>query len=1315
MVVPEPPLSWKQNKDDLILTASTHSPTPKQRFSQFKGSSSSLTSQGDSAIPDEDIVRNTETSHLSNLTLFARSKTRSECVSADIYSRYSKVKTGSQRSSNLCQRKKVRNKNLNCDIKYGIACAIPELYDEGTYSCQDSEYSYSDTSESYYNQNNSLGVDGFSSSSRYKTSNFPLISVGKGPQHQEGEGEGTLFYQSTYNTQNLPETSSVASGSSKKSLKNKNSQLRKEAFSASRSVSVQPFCLYGKIIHTDDCKCFKINLWKRCLLPGCDKVSNTDTFCNVYQNNLDEDVSSLGEEITADTSISVSHSKSVTENIHSGQFCTQKLEPVCEFAKETDDQWIQYGLETDWGIGEEITQQYNSEIADLRVISPETALPLIHQTPNYSPREQSQSPFVSESESLETFRHTYDNVKNLPLESRFKGKVQQVTESSPRSTWSEATSGLAQSLYKVADFVQYTQTKNDIKSSERPAKENNLESCLALFDNLLIDIDNQLERQVSHTSENSIAEQFGLYPWAALDPQGTTTMASQGKKNKNQFVRKAAPASPVNNADVTSKEIRLSEVSVDCSSHGMSQKDMNVTKKIELTQGSPPEFVLEQHGMPPDSGVHDAHRLLGQNSSLGGISTPSVNIHYSEQSSSVPEIHSHPYSSPSTGSTIHSEKIGTPNHDETQSPVPPAKPPRTFVSDTMGQHSASSTHKESTQMFGNTKQQQSSRLQRQGSQQFANNFDDDGQGYHERLATDNPLTVSDEDIQFNYLEEQARIQYEGPETWSNNGQMGNANQSTYLQTQVGQDFPFHMNAQEDGQYNSGHMANKTHYSSKEHKQSGHHKGAIPRVPNAGKMGQTSSSHQDNWMDEMGIGQSGGQMEQQQSWQDRGYHGDEQQDGLGQMPDTEHGRSLQPAQRGSHAGKVGPMHPHAQSNEMQVNEQGFNENVLVVQDQQSSKVQDHNIPKDHRHGNGQSGDGVSDYTRKSTYISDRELAQEQFDQRMNNPWFQEMVQNMKELVEKEGLIVKDVFPDGNCLFTAVVDQLRVRGNFKYTPSTLRAAAVNYLRENSKQRDGTPLEHFLSNETWEHYLGRMSRDGEWGEHIILGAISEVLRCRINVLGGMSGKSFTVVQPQYMSDKEEEEREKERKETKGDETPCDSQTADKTISENPTADTAKSDKSPSNDETNSETSQSKTGSKPATPHACEQSKSLHTGSASLSKPTDAEVESTDTSQRKDQTGFRSKQNWDKENEELSQGEALFIGLLGEMHYVSLRKKDWEERLHEKLWARIQKREAQRKERSEEGALSDDDMCLPEGRLSQLFFFKTIFSSLAKMLLKF
>ena len=40
-------------------------------------------------------------------------------------------------------------------------------------------------------------------------------------------------------------------------------------------------------------------------------------------------------------------------------------------------------------------------------------------------------------------------------------------------------------------------------------------------------------------------------------------------------------------------------------------------------------------------------------------------------------------------------------------------------------------------------------------------------------------------------------------------------------------------------------------------------------------------------------------------------------------------------------------------------------------------------------------------------------------------------------------------------------------------------------------------FLSTETWEEYLNRMNRSGEWGDHMILNAITEVIGRNVTVL--------------------------------------------------------------------------------------------------------------------------------------------------------------------------------------------------------------------------
>lgn len=52
------------------------------------------------------------------------------------------------------------------------------------------------------------------------------------------------------------------------------------------------------------------------------------------------------------------------------------------------------------------------------------------------------------------------------------------------------------------------------------------------------------------------------------------------------------------------------------------------------------------------------------------------------------------------------------------------------------------------------------------------------------------------------------------------------------------------------------------------------------------------------------------------------------------------------------------------------------------------------------------------------------------------------------------------------------------------------------ENSPSKYGVHFSSFLSGETWEDYLKRMKKPGEWGDHIILQALADVFLLHISV---------------------------------------------------------------------------------------------------------------------------------------------------------------------------------------------------------------------------
>lgn len=124
-------------------------------------------------------------------------------------------------------------------------------------------------------------------------------------------------------------------------------------------------------------------------------------------------------------------------------------------------------------------------------------------------------------------------------------------------------------------------------------------------------------------------------------------------------------------------------------------------------------------------------------------------------------------------------------------------------------------------------------------------------------------------------------------------------------------------------------------------------------------------------------------------------------------------------------------------------------------------------------------------------------------------FMKLLREMIVTAGGAGFEIRNVIPDGNCMFAAIVDQLELKKDFTFSPKSLRFECLNYLRENPESDDGTPYALFLDNETWEAYLTRMSQDGEWGDHMMLQAISQVTKRHIQVIHHDAQRDWTVIE--------------------------------------------------------------------------------------------------------------------------------------------------------------------------------------------------------------
>ncbi|CAH1271855.1 MFHAS1 [Branchiostoma lanceolatum] len=111
--------------------------------------------------------------------------------------------------------------------------------------------------------------------------------------------------------------------------------------------------------------------------------------------------------------------------------------------------------------------------------------------------------------------------------------------------------------------------------------------------------------------------------------------------------------------------------------------------------------------------------------------------------------------------------------------------------------------------------------------------------------------------------------------------------------------------------------------------------------------------------------------------------------------------------------------------------------------------------------------------------------------------------------ESGLTLRpDVPKDGNCLFHAVSDQLVRTGSQAISHSHLRRDVVGYLRQHPNNEQGDHLRAFVPNEDWEGYLQQMSRDGVWGDHVVLQALASMLGRDIRIVSSIDAENYTTI---------------------------------------------------------------------------------------------------------------------------------------------------------------------------------------------------------------
>ncbi|XP_035678430.1 OVARIAN TUMOR DOMAIN-containing deubiquitinating enzyme 9-like [Branchiostoma floridae] len=118
---------------------------------------------------------------------------------------------------------------------------------------------------------------------------------------------------------------------------------------------------------------------------------------------------------------------------------------------------------------------------------------------------------------------------------------------------------------------------------------------------------------------------------------------------------------------------------------------------------------------------------------------------------------------------------------------------------------------------------------------------------------------------------------------------------------------------------------------------------------------------------------------------------------------------------------------------------------------------------------------------------------------DNGYGNDDMQQMKANLAAENLVVRDfITADGNCQFSAVSDQVSRLKRGYMTANCLREIVVSYLKNIPVPEPSS--EHTVANFVqgdFDAYLDRMAVNGEWGDHVTLQAMANLLNLPIHVV--------------------------------------------------------------------------------------------------------------------------------------------------------------------------------------------------------------------------
>ncbi|XP_020623841.1 OTU domain-containing protein 6B-like isoform X2 [Orbicella faveolata] len=103
------------------------------------------------------------------------------------------------------------------------------------------------------------------------------------------------------------------------------------------------------------------------------------------------------------------------------------------------------------------------------------------------------------------------------------------------------------------------------------------------------------------------------------------------------------------------------------------------------------------------------------------------------------------------------------------------------------------------------------------------------------------------------------------------------------------------------------------------------------------------------------------------------------------------------------------------------------------------------------------------------------------------------EKLKEILASKCLSIKEISPDGNCLYNAVADQLS-RRNQQTEMQTLRKLAADYILNH--QDDFLPFLTDAKTDQFVQYCEEIASTTTWGGHLEIQALSQALKMPIEV---------------------------------------------------------------------------------------------------------------------------------------------------------------------------------------------------------------------------